>query len=93
VGYFPIPAKKKLSEVTRLSKHLFAAGIEQAPKDGFHLSLYTLNSSSFTAKFPDFEADADSVTILRSVLMKPEHELFITKLVERLHTSLAQLNM
>lgn len=91
LGYFPIPGTKKLSEVTRLSKQLFKAGIETPPKDGFHLSLYTLNSSSFTAKFPEFEADAKSVTILRSVLMKPEHELFITKLADRLHASLARL--
>jgi glutamate/tyrosine decarboxylase-like PLP-dependent enzyme len=90
-GYFPIPGKKKLSGVTRLSKQLFKAGIETAPKDGFHLSLYTLKSTSFTAKFPEYEPDTETVTILRSVLMKPEHELFITKLVERLHTSLLHL--
>lgn len=88
VGYFPIPDRKKLSEVTKLSKKLFSAGIAAAPKEGFHLSLFKMNANKFSTQFPDYASDSDSVTILRSVLMKPEHELFITKLINRLHSVL-----
>lgn len=88
VGYFPIPKHKTMTEVSELSKKLFKAGTEAAPKEGFHLSLYTLSASAFSAHFPDYEADSDTVTVLRSVLMKPEHEPFIAKLSSRLHTLL-----
>lgn len=88
LGYFPVPENGKLSGISILSKKLFSAGIKEAPKDGFHLSLFKMNASAFSAVFPDYEADTDTVTILRSVLMKPEHELFVTKLTKRLHTTL-----
>ena len=86
--YFPIPENKTLSAVSELSNHLFKAGAEAAPKEGLHLSLYKLGADEFTARFSEYEADADSVTLLRSVLMKPEHEPFATKLTNRLHTLL-----
>ncbi|CAN5167988.1 aminotransferase class V-fold PLP-dependent enzyme [soil metagenome] len=88
LGYFPVPCDRKMSEITTLSRKLFSAGVKAAPKDGFHLSLYNMNAHAFSATFPDYEADTDTVTILRSVMMKPEHELFITKLTKRLHTTL-----
>ncbi len=88
LGYFPVPGDKKLSEITALSKKLFSAGVKAAPQEGFHLSLFNMNAQAFSASFPDYEADTDTVTILRSVMMKPEHELFITKLIKRLHATL-----
>jgi len=55
------------------------------------LSLYKVSSKEFLARFPDYEADSETVTLLRSVLMKPEHEPFITKLTRRLHALLDTL--
>lgn len=91
VGYFPVPEEKSLSSVSQLSKKLFQAGMDADLGDGFHLSLYKMSASQFTAAFPGYRADDETVTILRSVLMKQDHENFITKLVERLHSTLASL--
>ena len=91
LAYFPIPGNKSLSEVSERSNALFKAGTEATPKEGLHLSLYKLSSKEFLARFPDYEADSETVTLLRSVLMKPEHEPFITKLTRRLHALLDTL--
>jgi len=85
LAYFPVPDEKKVSAVTEISKRLYQSGVEADPKSGFHLSIFTVKSTEFCSLFPDYEADSDTVSILRSVLMKPEHELFITKLTARLH--------
>lgn len=91
LAYFPVPATKKLSDVSKISADLFHAGAESAPKEGLHLSLYKMKANAFSARFPEYETDADRVTLLRSVLMKPEHEPFVTKLTGRLHTILDKL--
>src|SRR6056297_3811273 len=91
LAYFPIPGNKSLSEVSERSNALFKAGTEATPKEGLHLSLYKVSSKEFLARFPDYEADSETVTLLRSVLMKPEHEPFITKLTRRLHALLDTL--
>lgn len=87
VGYFPDPGTGSYSEITTLSKTLFKKGMAQK-ESGFHLSLFTTPADTFAAKFPEYERDAKSVTILRSVFMKPEHEMFVPELVERLHRHL-----
>lgn len=91
LAYFPIPDVKKLSSISDLSTALFRAGADAAPKEGIHLSLYKLKATEFTARFPDYDADDETVTLLRSVLMKPEHEPFITKLTARLHRILERI--
>jgi hypothetical protein len=37
-----------------------------------------------TTLHPHLEADCDEVSVLRSVLMKPEHETYAADLVDRL---------
>ncbi|WP_340106765.1 pyridoxal phosphate-dependent decarboxylase family protein [Rhodohalobacter sp. 8-1] len=91
LAYFPIPKDETLSSISKLSTALFQAGAEAAPKEGLHLSLYKLKAKEFNARFPEYKADDETVTLLRSVLMKPEHEPFVTKLAGRLHTLLDKL--
>ena len=88
LAYFPIPEEKSMSAVSKLSSALFKAGAEVTPKEGLHLSLYKVSVEEFSAKFPEYKQDAKTVTLLRSVLMKPEHDLFIPKLTSRLHSLL-----
>ena len=88
LAYFPIPEEKSMSAVSKLSSALFKAGAEVTPKEGLHLSLYKVSAEEFSAKFPEYKQDAETVTLLRSVLMKPEHDLFIPKLTSRLHSLL-----
>ncbi len=84
VAYFPISANRKISTVSTLSKKLFKAGMEDE-HEGFHLSLFTVSADEFITRFPKYELNEETVTILRSVLMKPEHLDFIPELIRRLH--------
>ncbi len=84
VGYFRIPEAKSVSEVSRLNKEVFDQGMKKPSHLGYHLSLFKLSSDHFTEKFPDYRADSETVTILRSVFMKEEHEEFIDELAERI---------
>lgn len=91
IAYFPIPEQKTIAGISKLSSALFRAGADAAPREGVHLSLYKLKAEEFCAQFPEYDADDETVTLLRSVLMKPEHEPFVTKLTDRLHTILDQI--
>jgi len=91
LAYFPVPGEKSMRAVSELCSELFEAGAEAAPGEGLHLSLFKVSADQFQAKFPEYKKDAETVTLLRSVLMKPEHELFVTKLIKRLNTLLDNL--
>lgn len=79
--YFPfIESTKSVSEISKLSRKVFQKGMDE---QSFFLSLYKVPVEDFTHYHPDFEADEDTVTILRSVLMRPEHADFISELFRR----------
>jgi hypothetical protein len=50
---------------------------------------YEVDADAFAALHPDVERDADSGRVLRSVLMKPEHDAWVEPLHSRLE-ALAQ---
>lgn len=84
-GYFKIPDANTTSSVSRLSQQVFKEGMNLTPPDrGFHLSLFKIPASQFIRHFPEYEADTEDVTILRSVFMKEEHADFISELAGRL---------
>ena len=79
---------RKASEALRAAD--FRTASEQARKvfdacarRGLHLALVQLPGSWFGAR-GDAENDGDSITCLRSVLMKPEHEAWMDEIWERL---------
>ena len=83
--YFPIPGSTKtVSEISALSKKVFEKGMEEK---SFYLSLFKVKSSDFCRLHPQFEADDGTVTILRSVLMRPEQADFIEELFLRIEAS------
>lgn len=84
--YFPHhPSIKRLSEISKLSKNVFDKGMRDR---NFYLSLYRVPASDFIRLHPNFEADEEEVTILRSVLMRPEQAEFIDELIERIHKAI-----
>lgn len=83
VGYFKIPKTNSLSEISRLSIEIFEQGMNNGEQKYF-ISLLRVPANHFSSKFPDYHADADSVTILRSVFMKEEHENYIEEIANRL---------
>lgn len=85
VGYFLIPEKATTSEINKLSLSIFEKGMNREnPSDSYHLSLFKIPADRFTARFPNYRADTETVQILRSVFMKEEHQLFVDELVERI---------
>jgi hypothetical protein len=53
------------------------------PDDPVFLSTLRIDAADFAALHPDIERDADSARVLRSVLMKPEHEDAVPWLASR----------
>jgi hypothetical protein len=54
------------------------------PADPVFVSTLRVLASEFTRRHPDVAADRDGTRILRSVLMKPEHESYLPRLHERI---------
>jgi glutamate/tyrosine decarboxylase-like PLP-dependent enzyme len=71
VTYFP--AEPSLQAIDAKSEAMLEAGMAD-PDDPVYLSLLSVDAPAFAALHPDVERDADAARILRSVLMKPEHE-------------------
>ena len=67
-----LPAAGSLSEVDAASAAALRGGI--AGDDPVYLSLLHVAREALVARHPELEPDADGARILRSVLMKPEHE-------------------
>ena len=77
VGYFP--AAGSLSSIDAASAAVFGRGM--AEPDPVYLSLFRVDAD----RFPETIArDAPHARILRSVLMKPEHEAWADRLAERI---------
>jgi len=67
-----LPRAESLSAASDRSRRIFAA----AAAEGLHLAVATLPAEFFHLP-PDMRRDADRVTCLRSVLMKPEHREWV----------------
>ena len=76
VGYYP--RRGSLSEIDAASARVLDAGMQA--EDPVYLSTLRVEAEAFP---PDVERDADGARILRSVLMKPEHEPHVPWLHER----------
>jgi hypothetical protein len=57
--------------------------------EGVFVSLYSMPASALAEVLPGIVADQPNVTVLRSVLMKPEHLGAVKVLVSRLEACLS----
>ena len=62
---------------------------KKAADQGLHLALIKLPISLAGDWLPEIDADSETITCLRSVLMKPEHEQWSTRIIELLETAVA----
>jgi len=85
VAYMPAPEEATLSAVHEASQALFDAAMND-PDDPIFTSVYRLSADALTTLRPSLTADRDEAAVLRSVLMKPEHETYAESLVEQLST-------
>lgn len=77
------PRRARMSEIDAASAAMLHAGMADAV-DPVFLSTLRVDADAFAALHPGIERDAESVRILRSVLMKPEHEAWVEALHARL---------
>jgi glutamate/tyrosine decarboxylase-like PLP-dependent enzyme len=87
VTYFPSSAL--LSEVDARSAAMLQAGMSDP--DPTFLSVLGVDAAGFGELHPEVSRDVDSARVLRSVLMKPEHEHVVEQLGARLHALAAAL--
>jgi glutamate/tyrosine decarboxylase-like PLP-dependent enzyme len=80
-----LPAAASLSALDAASAAVLGAGMSD-PEDPVFLSVLHVGSEALLARHPHLEADADGARVLRSVLMKPEHEPFVGHLHDRVET-------
>src|SRR5262249_22354380 len=72
------PRASSIREMSALSRRVFAA----AAGYGLHLAVAELPVAFFSSLGPDVQKDHDTLTVLRSVLMKPEHLDWVDRIWE-----------
>lgn len=90
VAYFPTPDRPTLSAVDTASQKLFEAAMND-PDEPVFTSLYRLPAEALTTLHPSLDADREDAAVLRSVLMKPEHETYADRLIDQLESLAREL--
>lgn len=83
-----IPKSNSLSESSLLSKKIF----EDAAKNNLHLALAELPAKFFNLDSAGIKKDKETVTCLRSVLMKPEHLDWVDEIYKILCNSITKID-
>lgn len=81
--FYPAAEHNSASEIDRKSQGLFRQAMESVD-DPVFLSVLRVSSRNMEWRVPNFISDQAQVRILRSVLMKPEHEDYVPHLHGRL---------
>ena len=82
LAYFPVEESTiSVSQISALSRKVFERGMEEK---SFYLSLFKVPASEFCRLHPEYKADEETVTILRSVFMRPEQADFVEELIKRI---------
>jgi hypothetical protein len=79
------PRAASASAASALSRAIF----DEAAKLGLHLALAELPLAFFDAKGAGMAADRETLTCLRSVLMKPEHRDWVDRIASLIESSAA----
>ena len=75
--YFPVPNHFSAGRVSAASQALFSSLMHQ-DESPLYLAAYSVPSRRIQQQYPEFIPDQPNTTVLRSVLMKPEHDRFVT---------------
>ncbi len=87
VAYYPEPSIEHVEMVHQLSAAIMHSGMQGPDNDRVYVSLYNVPTSSLVDRHPSWARNThvDRISILRSVLMKPEHRVFVPELMRRLN--------
>jgi glutamate/tyrosine decarboxylase-like PLP-dependent enzyme len=83
VCYLPVAAGRSMTAIDGATARILRAGMAD-PAEPVFLSTLRVSADALRQRHPAVSADADGTRILRSVLMKPEHEAFVPQLTKRL---------
>ncbi len=83
VCYFPTTEQASLSAIDAATARMLAAGMAD-PEQPVFLSTLRASADALLRRHPALAADAQDARVLRSVLMKPEHEAYVAELCARL---------
>jgi glutamate/tyrosine decarboxylase-like PLP-dependent enzyme len=81
-----VPGAKSVNEASGLSRRIF----ESAAKRNLHLAVAELPTEFWAASLGTMRRDRETMTCLRSVLMKPEHLEWIPRIWEELSAASAE---
>jgi glutamate/tyrosine decarboxylase-like PLP-dependent enzyme len=81
------PRAKSISEASGLSRKIFDA----AAKRNLHLAVAELPTDFWSGNLGAIQRDTETMTCLRSVLMKPEHLEWIPKIWEKLSAATSEV--
>lgn len=80
-----MPRVDRLSEVDRISGHVMDAGMALPPERAVFVATYDVDPQALSRRGHLVRADVDHGRILRSVLMKPESEQWVSSLHASVH--------
>ncbi len=83
VAYFPRTKPWATSSISQRSEKIFSDAMHH-PTHPLFLALLHADSKQAKQLHPHISADRETMTILRSVLMKPEHLAFVPQLIREL---------
>lgn len=89
VNYFP--KGSSTSEISRISEALFNK-LMKNKNYPIYVSKYRIKSNFFKKLFPNIKANSKEVTVLRSVLMKPEHYFYIDEIFQEMEKTYKKIN-
>ena len=75
-----LPRAKSMSQLDYVSHEILVQSSSGPKEDQIHLATYVIQEQQLKQRGITISQDASSARILRSVLMKPEHELLVPKL-------------
>ncbi|MFZ4620873.1 MAG: pyridoxal phosphate-dependent decarboxylase family protein [Bacteroidota bacterium] len=83
VIYLPRLKQFSSTAVTQMTETIVRTSMDRT-ESPLYLAAYTVDSASIQKISPSFTINSPTTKILRSVLMKPEHEQFVTTLYEEI---------
>ena len=85
VAYFPVTRDLASSVISKVSDEIFTS-LMNDPEYPVYISKLRIPSAQLAELFPELKVDEGWTTVLRSVLMKPEHEAYAPVLFEMIET-------
>jgi hypothetical protein len=89
VAYFA--RTDSLAKIDEISQTVFEQAANTERADQIHLATYMMKSQAFADRGFALQGDELKAKILRSVLMKPEHEYLVPKLHARVESLVSNL--